>query len=72
MGDLEKARLNRERVAKKENIEGYLELELALRHYPASRPLPKSWVGVLPEILKDIRVDESGDPLERIVDETKT
>ena len=43
--DAEKARLNRERIAKKENILGYVERESALEHYPANMPLPKEWLG---------------------------
>lgn len=51
MDDLEKAKANRERVARHENIKGYLNVEEALRKTPIGKSLPK-WIpeGYIPQL----------------------
>ncbi len=52
--DFEKAALNRERIAKKQNVLGYIEVEIALKGCPFGKPLPK-WIpqGKLPTISEE-------------------
>lgn len=57
MDELERARLNREMVAGKRNIEGYQEVEAALKKVPFNKQLP-DWipVGNIPKVhRKDVR-----------------
>ena len=56
--DLERARQNRQMVAEKRCISGYLEVELALMGIPADIPLPLRLRGELPRLVDQEKVLE--------------
>jgi len=46
--DLERAEFNRDMIAHRKYIQGYLEVENWLEHHKATEPLPAKYVGYLP------------------------